>query len=214
MADLLETARSLDYVCLAAQPDPRAEKRLTGTAQIQARTLARFLGEIDLERQRSKANPSCVAKVVRNLPAGPTSSCRVGLPRGAASQGTGGGPRMVPIIGFGQEDRSSGASTESETGAARTSRATASSVSAPGTPAPRVAAKLSDAEEIIIEALGRETMTGEVVAKKAGYPFNSNFKSTLSSMRKRGLLGNASPGYFLTDAYLYLLDACQDKGQD
>jgi hypothetical protein len=74
--------------------------------------------------------------------------------------------------------------------------------------------KLSDAEQNIIEALGLETMTGEVLAQKAGYPFNSNFKSTLSSMRKRGILGNASPGYFLADAFKHLLDKGQDKGQD
>ena len=74
--------------------------------------------------------------------------------------------------------------------------------------------KLSDTEANVIEALGQDTMTGEVLAEKAGYPFNSNFKSTLSSLRKRGILGNASPGYFVAEAFRHLLDKGQDKGQD
>lgn len=54
---------------------------------------------------------------------------------------------------------------------------------------------LNEAETNILEALGDGRMIGEIVAKKAGYPFNSNFKNTLSSLVKRGLLVNDRPGY-------------------
>lgn len=60
-----------------------------------------------------------------------------------------------------------------------------------GQPAPRLTA----AEENILEALGDGKLTGEKLAQKAGYPFNSNFKNTLSSLVKRGLLANDRPGY-------------------
>ena len=73
---------------------------------------------------------------------------------------------------------------------------------------------LSDTEANIIEALGDQRLIGEALAKQAGYPFNSNFKSTLSSLRKRGVLGNASPGYFVTAAWRRRADQGQDKGQD
>ena len=73
---------------------------------------------------------------------------------------------------------------------------------------------LSDTEANIVEALGTQRLTGEALAKQAGYPFNSNFKSTLSSLRKRGVLGNASPGYFVTAARRRRADQGQDKGQD
>jgi len=73
---------------------------------------------------------------------------------------------------------------------------------------------LNDTERNILEALGQGTMTGEKLAKRAGYPFNSNLKSTLSSLRKRGILGNASPGYFITGKFQGVLDKGQDKCQD
>jgi len=78
----------------------------------------------------------------------------------------------------------------------------------------RLTSSLKDAERNILEALGRGTMTGEKLAERAGYPFNSNFKSTLSSLRKREILGNASPGYFITDKFRGVLDKGQDKCQD
>lgn len=65
--------------------------------------------------------------------------------------------------------------------------------------------ELNDTEQNIIEALSKNTLTGEKLAKKAGYPYNSNFKSTLSSLRKRGILGNKSPGYFVEQKYHFLL---------
>lgn len=55
--------------------------------------------------------------------------------------------------------------------------------------------KLTEAERNILEALGEGKLKGEQLAKKAGYPCNSNFKNTLSSLVKRGLLVNDRPGY-------------------
>jgi hypothetical protein len=78
----------------------------------------------------------------------------------------------------------------------------------------RLTSSLNDTEKNIIESLGQKTVTGEELAKRANCPFNSNFKSTLSSLRKRGVLGNASPGYFVTEAFRHLPDKGQDKGQD
>lgn len=65
---------------------------------------------------------------------------------------------------------------------------------------------LSEADNNIIEALGRDTVKGEDLAVKAGYPYNSNFKTTCATLRKRKILGNKSPGYFLEPKYHYLLD--------
>lgn len=65
---------------------------------------------------------------------------------------------------------------------------------------------LNEAEQNIIEALNTSTLTGGELAKKAGYPYNSNFKSTLAGLRKRGILGNKSPGYFLEAEYHFILN--------
>ena len=64
---------------------------------------------------------------------------------------------------------------------------------------------INDTEQGIIEALGSETLTGEKLAKEAGYPYNFKFKSSLSGLRKRGILGNKKPGYFLESEYEFLL---------
>ncbi|MHC4556063.1 MAG: hypothetical protein ACYTFW_22730 [Planctomycetota bacterium] len=64
---------------------------------------------------------------------------------------------------------------------------------------------INDTEQNIIEALGNETLTGEKLAKEAGYPYNFKFKSSLSGLRKRGILGNKAPGYFLEPKYKFLL---------
>jgi len=63
-----------------------------------------------------------------------------------------------------------------------------------------------DTEQDILEALRARTLTGEKLAKKAGYPYNFKFKSRLSGLRKRGIIGNKSPGYFLEPEYEFLLD--------
>lgn len=54
---------------------------------------------------------------------------------------------------------------------------------------------LYETEQNILEALGEGKLNGEPLAQKAGYPCNSNFKNTLSSLVKRGLLVNDRPGY-------------------
>jgi hypothetical protein len=64
---------------------------------------------------------------------------------------------------------------------------------------------INDTEQNIIEALGNETLTGEKLAKKASYPYDFKFKSSLSELRKRGILGNKAPGYFLEPKYNFLL---------
>ncbi|MBW8015455.1 MAG: hypothetical protein FVQ82_04650 [Planctomycetes bacterium] len=87
-------------------------------------------------------------------------------------------------------------------------------------PRPQGTVYLSDfnnTEQCIIEALGKKAMTGEEIAPKAGYSYNSNFKATLAQLRKREILGNKSPGYFLVPEYHFLLDdidESQDFGQD
>jgi septal ring factor EnvC (AmiA/AmiB activator) len=65
---------------------------------------------------------------------------------------------------------------------------------------------LDDIEQDIIEALGDKTLTGAKLAKKARHPYNFKFKSSLSGLRKRGILGNKSPGYFLEPEYESLLN--------
>lgn len=72
--------------------------------------------------------------------------------------------------------------------------------------------QLTDTEDNILEALGENILTGEKLSIKAGYPYNSNFKSTLASLRKRGILGNNAPGYFVQPKYRHPLKS--DKGQD
>lgn len=74
--------------------------------------------------------------------------------------------------------------------------------------------ELNDTEQNVIEAVGEDTLIAEELAKKAGYPCNSNFKSTLSSLRKRGILDNKFPkGYFLRTEYHFLLRTL-DESQD
>lgn len=61
-----------------------------------------------------------------------------------------------------------------------------------------VPVKLNKLERRIVKALGKDTLTGEKIAERIGrYNCNSNFKKTLSSMVKQGVLGNRHPGYFV-----------------
>ncbi len=57
---------------------------------------------------------------------------------------------------------------------------------------------LNEMEQDILGALGIETMNGQELADKAGYPFESTFRLTLAAMRRRGLLGGkvGDRGYF------------------
>jgi hypothetical protein len=73
---------------------------------------------------------------------------------------------------------------------------------------------LGETEQNIIRHLGLDRMTGEELAKKAGYKCNSNFKNRLSALRKQGILCNSTPGYYISEAYRYLLSGCHDQGHD
>ena len=57
--------------------------------------------------------------------------------------------------------------------------------------------ELSEIEENIVEALGDSVLTTDEVAVKAGYEVGGHLRRVLSSMRKRGILGNKQPGYYV-----------------
>ena len=61
--------------------------------------------------------------------------------------------------------------------------------------------KLRTVERNIVEALGTEILTLDQLAPKAGYEVNGHFKKAISSLRKRGILGNKRPGYFVQPQY-------------
>ena len=61
--------------------------------------------------------------------------------------------------------------------------------------------ELRTIERNIIEALGTDTLTLEQLAPKAGYEVNGHFKKAVSSLSKRGILGNKRPGYFVQPQY-------------
>ncbi len=65
--------------------------------------------------------------------------------------------------------------------------------------------ELRTIEKNIIEALGTDTLTLEQLAPKAGYEVNGHFKGAVSSLSKRGILGNKRPGYFVQPQYLQLV---------
>ena len=56
--------------------------------------------------------------------------------------------------------------------------------------------KLNATEKKLLHALGNATLTGEALASRANYPYNSNMKQTLSSLVKRKILGNKGSGYY------------------
>lgn len=64
-------------------------------------------------------------------------------------------------------------------------------------PEKTVHARLTDREADIIEAIGDEMLTGERVAKLAGYKYDGHFKNILSSLVKRNIIDNCRPGYRL-----------------
>jgi hypothetical protein len=53
----------------------------------------------------------------------------------------------------------------------------------------------TDRQRTILDALEDGKMTGEQLASRAGYPYNSSFKSELSNMVKLGMLTQEHPGY-------------------
>ena len=64
--------------------------------------------------------------------------------------------------------------------------------------------QLRTIEKNIIEALGTDTLTLEQIAPKAGYEVNGHFKEAVSSLTKRGILGNRRPGYFVQPQYQHV----------
>ena len=61
--------------------------------------------------------------------------------------------------------------------------------------------KLNQIELNIIEALGDDTLKLEELAPRAGYEVGGYLRTTLSSLVKRGILGNRKPGYFVQPEY-------------
>jgi len=65
--------------------------------------------------------------------------------------------------------------------------------------------RLSTTESNIIEALGTDTLTFEQLAAKTGYEVSGHFRRTVSSLSKRGILGNKRPGYFVQPQYRHFI---------
>ena len=70
--------------------------------------------------------------------------------------------------------------------------------------------ELNKTEKTIIEALGDQALTVEELAVKAGYEVSGHFRHTISSLRKRGILANKQPGYYLKPEFHYLLQDLKD----
>ena len=71
--------------------------------------------------------------------------------------------------------------------------------------------ELRTIEQNIIEALGTDTLTLEQIAPRAGYEVNGHFKKAVSSLSKRGILGNRRPGYFVQPQYQRLVHELSAK---
>jgi alkylated DNA nucleotide flippase Atl1 len=57
---------------------------------------------------------------------------------------------------------------------------------------------LSDIEAAVLEVLaGGKVLTGPQIAALAGYPYDTHLRSSLAALRRRGLIGNKAPGYYL-----------------
>ena len=70
--------------------------------------------------------------------------------------------------------------------------------------------ELNKTEKTIVKALGNETLTVGELAVKAGYEVSGYFRRALSSLRKRGILVNKQPDYYLKPEYNYLLQDLRD----
>jgi hypothetical protein len=55
---------------------------------------------------------------------------------------------------------------------------------------------LTDTEQNILEALGKDTLKGESLLKKAGYDYTGTYRGILSNLKKRDILGHNDNGYF------------------
>ena len=56
--------------------------------------------------------------------------------------------------------------------------------------------ELTDTESFILEALGSDTLRGPELLKKAGYDNSSHYRTILSNLVKRKILGRNSKGYY------------------
>jgi len=66
-----------------------------------------------------------------------------------------------------------------------------------GRPQP-IRGKLNDLEGKIVDALSKDTLIGEEIAERLGQDdCDGHLKGTVSSMVKRGVLGNRRPGYYV-----------------
>ena len=66
--------------------------------------------------------------------------------------------------------------------------------------------ELSTTERNIIKALGNETLKLEHLAAKAGYRVSGHLQRIVSSLSRRGILGNKKPGYFVQPQYQRIID--------
>lgn len=63
------------------------------------------------------------------------------------------------------------------------------------------AIKLNQTEWNVIEVLGDETLRLKELAPRSGYEVSGHLRRTVSSLTKRGILGNKEPGYFVQPEY-------------
>ena len=68
----------------------------------------------------------------------------------------------------------------------------------------------NETERSIIEALNGGTLTLEQLAAKAGYEVSGHFRRTVTSLSKRGILGNKRPGYYVQPQYMQIVSELSD----
>jgi len=66
--------------------------------------------------------------------------------------------------------------------------------------------ELSTIERNIFEVLGTDTLTFEQLAAKADYEVSGHLRRTVSSLSKRGIVGNKRPGYFVQPDYQRIIN--------
>ena len=64
------------------------------------------------------------------------------------------------------------------------------------------AASLNPKERLIVQTLGTHELKGEAIAKRAGVRFTSQFRQTLSSLCKQGVIAKGTRGYYVVDSGL------------
>jgi hypothetical protein len=92
-----------------------------------------------------------------------------------------------------------------------------------GRPAPRPASvgapssrTFSEMEECVFKALESDTLTGQQIADRAGYPFDSALRACLAALRRRGILGGrpGDVGYCLTEEGRRLVSRGHEDEED